>query len=179
MKISVLTVAASLACLAAGGVEAWRFLPPRDVDPALAKLENPIPRKWSGQKASLAFAEITRGDASITLDWSAAAAAKGAPKLPGDPRSLWKGRTPPKDPVTEPRLYAVGRDLRLFRDALPPASELLPFVVVVDGNPEDGYGGFVLGADGDGAWSLARISTTNRSSPYTAHSVSCAAPSRS
>ena len=135
MKVPALTVAASVACLTAGADEAWRFLPPRDVDPALAGLSNPIPRRWSGQKASLAFATMTRGEGSITLDWSAAAAAKGAPKLPGDPRSLWKGRTPPKVPVTEPRLYAVGRDLRLFRDALPPVAELLPFVVVVDGNP--------------------------------------------
>ena len=135
MKISALVVAVSLACLTAGGVEAWRFLPPRDVDPKLGDLANPIPRRWSGQKASLAFAELTRGDGAITLDWSAAAEAKRAPKLPGDPRSLWKGRTPPKLPVTEPRLYAVGRDLRLFRDALPPVAELLPFVVVVDGNP--------------------------------------------
>ena len=127
MKLSVLTVAASVACLVAGGAEAWRSLPPRDVDPALAKLENPIPRKWSGQKASLAFAEITRGEGTITLEWSAAAEAKRAPKLPGDPRSLWKGRTPAKNPVTEPRLYAVGRDKRLFRDTLPTASELLPF----------------------------------------------------
>ena len=82
MKISALTLAASLACLAAVGAEPWRFLPPRDVDSALAKLENPIPRKWSGQKASLAFAEITRGDGSLTLDWSAAAAAKGARSRP-------------------------------------------------------------------------------------------------
>ena len=160
MKISALVVAVSLACLTAGGVEAWRFLPPRDVDPKLGDLANPIPRRWSGQKASLAFAELTRGDGAITLDWSAAAEVKRAPKLPGDPRSLWKGRTPPKLPVTEPRLYAVGRDLRLFRDALPPVAELLPFVVVVDGNPEDGYGGYVLGTDGEGEWSLARTETS-------------------
>ena len=156
MNAPLLTVALSLACLAASGADSWTFLPPRDVDPALAGLANPIPRRWSGQKASLAFSALTRGEGSLTLDWSAAAAAKGAPKLPGDPRSLWKGHTPQKEPVTEPRLYAVGRDLRLFRDALPSAAELLPFVVVVDGNPEDGYGGYVLGADGDGAWSFAR-----------------------
>ena len=171
MNAPLFTVALTLACLAASGADSWTFLPPRDVDPALAKLENPIPRKWSGQKASLAFAEITRGEGTITLDWSAAAEAKRAPKLPGDPRSLWKGRTPPKDPVTEPRLYAVGRDMRLFRDTLPPAAELLPFVVVVDGNPEDGYGGYVLGTEGAGEWSFARTeaSITLRGSAPVAH----------
>jgi hypothetical protein len=160
MRISFLTLAVSFACLAAGADEAWRFLPPRDVDPTLGGLANPIPRRWSGQKASLAFAKVTHGDGSVTLDWSAVAEAKRAPKLPGDPRSLWKGRTPPKDPVTETRLYAVGRDMRLFRDALPSAAELLPFVVVVDGNPEDGYGGYVLGTDSDGEWSFARTESS-------------------
>ena len=156
MNAPLLTIALSLACLAASGADSWTFLPPRDVDPTLAGFANPIPRRWSGQKASLAFSTLTRGEGAITLDWSAASDAKHAPKLPGDPRSLWTGRTPPKDPVTEPRLYAVGRDLRLFRDVLPPVSELLPFVVVVDGNPEDGYGGYVLGTDREGEWSFVR-----------------------
>lgn len=171
MVVKMLVVAVSGACLVVGGEEAWRFLPPRDVDPSAANLSNPVPRRWSGQKASLAFASVVKGDGSVKLDWSAADAAKRAPKLRGDPKSLWKGLTPPKDPVTEPRLYAVGRDMRLFRDNLPDASELLPFIVVVDGNPEDGYGGYVLGADGDGAWSfaLAKSSVTLRGPSPVAH----------
>ncbi|MBQ6341270.1 MAG: hypothetical protein IJI36_19200, partial [Kiritimatiellae bacterium] len=69
----------------------WAYLPPPDVDPKLAALENPIPRRWSGQKAALAFARIAREPTRVTLTWSDAAAARKAPKLKGDPRSLWRG----------------------------------------------------------------------------------------
>ena len=134
----------------------WAYLPPRDVDPKCATLENPIPRRWSGQKAALAFAKIDQEPGKITLSWADAAAARKAPKLKGDPHSLWQGRFPDKSPVTEPRFFAVGKDGRLFRDTLPVAQELLPFVVVVDGNSEDGYGGYVLGCAGGGAWSFAQ-----------------------
>ena len=116
----------------------WAYLPPQDVDPKLATLQNPIPRRWSGQKAALAFSRIAREPGRVMLSWAESAAARQAPKLPGDPRSLWKGRFPDKPPVTTPRLYAMGLDGRLFRDTLPATRELLPFVVIVDGNPEDG-----------------------------------------
>ena len=133
----------------------WAYLPPRDADPKAATLENPIPRRWSGQKAALAFSRVEKSPGRVALSWADAAAARQAPKLRGDPRSLWKGRLPDKPPVSEPRVYSVGKDGRFFRDTLPPASELLPFVVVVDGNPEDGYGGYVLGCAG-GDWSYER-----------------------
>ena len=37
---------------------AWTRLPPRDVDPKLSHVSDPIPRPWSGQKAALAFARL-------------------------------------------------------------------------------------------------------------------------
>ena len=130
----------------------WAYLPPRDADPKAATLDNPIPRRWSGQKAALAFSHVEKSSGRVMLSWADAAAARQAPKLRGDPRSLWKGRFPDKPPVTEPHFYAMAKDGRLFRDTLPAATVLLPFVVVVDGNPEDGYGGYVLGCV-DGDWS--------------------------
>ena len=146
-------MAAGVSGMPGAATTALVYLPPRDVNPKAATLENPIPRRWSGQKAALAFSRIERGSKSITLSWADAAAARNAPKLRGDPRGLWAKRTPEKPPVTEPCLYAVGKDGRLFRDKLPSTGELMPFVVVVDGNPEDGHGGYVLGCDG-GEWSL-------------------------
>ena len=86
--VRVALVAAYASCLAAGE---WAYLPPPDVDPKLAALENPIPRRWSGQKAALAFARIAREPTRVTLSWADAAAARKAPKLKGDPRSLWRG----------------------------------------------------------------------------------------
>ena len=147
--------ALAAACASDPAAAEWAYLPPQDVDPKVATLENPIPRRWSGQKAALAFARIAREPERVALSWADAAAARKAPKLRGDPRSLWKGRFPDKPPVTEPRLYAMGTDGRLFRDTLPAAKELLPFVVAEDGNPEDGYGGYVLGCSG-GDWSYER-----------------------
>ena len=135
----------------------WKYLPPRNVDPKVATLDAPIPRRWSGQKAALAFSRIVRKTGIVTVSWADAAVARQSTKLKGDHRSLWKGRFADKPPVTEPRLYGIGTDGRLFRDMLPPASELLPFVVVVDGNPEDGYGGYVLYVSGDPKeWSYAK-----------------------
>ena len=156
-KIGAVILAAACACLPILAAAAeWAYLPPRDVDPKLATLENPIPRRWSGQKAALAFSQIAQSPGLVMLSWSEAAVARTAPKLPGDPRSRG-GRFPDKPPVTTPRFYAMGSDGRLFRDTLPAARELLPFVVVVDGNPEDGYGGYVLGCAGDGDWSFAQL----------------------
>ena len=159
MKSFTVCVALVAACASNLVAAEWEYLPPRDADPKAASLDNPIPRRWSGQKAALAFSHVEKSPGRVALSWADAAAARRAPKLRGDPRSLWKGRFPDKPPVTEPRVYSMGKDGRLFRDTLPPASELLPFVVVVDGNPEDGYGGYVLGcADGD--WSYERKDDT-------------------
>ena len=148
-------------CMPALAVDAgWAYLPPHDVSPKVAALDAPIPRRWSGQKAALAFSRVVREPGRVVLSWADAAAARQAPKLKGDPRSLWKGRFPDKPPVTEPRLYGVGKDGRFFCDALPPTRELLPFVVVVDGNPEDGHGGYVLGCSGGGNWSFVKADDT-------------------
>ena len=35
-----------------GMAKKWKYLPPRDVDPKAATLENPIPRRWSPAPAS-------------------------------------------------------------------------------------------------------------------------------
>ena len=159
--------AAETACVDVPG--AWRRMPPRDVDPKLSRVSDPMPRPWSGQKAALAFARLAvppqatsrpfgadglvfAGAARLRLDWSAAAPERAKPLLGTDPRSLWGPRTPPKAPITEPRVYALGRSLRFFRDALPDTEALLPFAVVVDGNPEDGFGGYVLGFDTAAPW---------------------------
>ncbi len=159
--VFAVAVFAALACTAAENDARWEYLPPRDVDSKAATLDSPIPRRWSGQKAALAFSKILRTADRVTLSWEDAAPVRQAPKLKGDPRSLWKGRSPDKPPVTEPRLYAMGKDGRLFRDALPAANELMPFVVVVDGNPEDGYGGYVLAAKGGGeGWSFEKSGDT-------------------
>jgi mono/diheme cytochrome c family protein len=156
-------VVAALAAADAPVPGEWRFMPPRDVDPALANTENPIPRRWSGQKAALAFARVEASSAvpiegvsgvstpsgRIAVSWADAAAARRAPGLRPDPTSLWQKAKGPKPPITEPRLYFAAADLRLFSGSgVPPCTDdLLPFVVLVDGNNEDGYGGFVLGAD--------------------------------
>lgn len=125
----------------------WSFLPPVDVDPALANTPDPVPRLWSGQKAALRFAKIDAAPGRVCVDWSSAAAARQAPPLRGDTRSLWKGRTPEKPPVSTPRVYALGKTGRLFRDRIPDTETIWPYLIVVDGNDEDGYGGFVVGLD--------------------------------
>lgn len=55
--------------------------------------------------------------------------------------------------VGRPEVYGVGRDFKLFRGAID-AGSAFPFVIVSDGNGEDGFGGYVMALDGDGAWSL-------------------------
>ena len=57
--------------------------------------------------------------------------------------------------ASKPEVYGVGKDFRLFKGALD-ASAALPFVIVSDGNREDGYGGYVMALDTDGAWTLAQ-----------------------
>ncbi len=55
--------------------------------------------------------------------------------------------------ASRPEIYGVGRDFRLFRDAVD-ASAAFPCVIVSDGNPEDGFGGYVMALDTDGAWAF-------------------------
>ena len=45
-------------CLTVALAGGWTYLPPTDADPSVAILDNPIPRRWSGQKAALAFARL-------------------------------------------------------------------------------------------------------------------------
>lgn len=52
-----------------------------------------------------------------------------------------------------PEVYGVGRDFKLFKGAVDTAAAF-PFVIVSDGNAEDGFGGYALALDGGGAWSL-------------------------
>ena len=58
-------------------------------------------------------------------------------------------------PASAPETYGVGKDFRLFKGKVD-AAAALPFVIVSDGNKEDGYGGYVLALDTDGAWALAQ-----------------------
>ncbi len=57
--------------------------------------------------------------------------------------------------ASEPEVYGVGKDFRLFRGAIDTAAAF-PLVVIADGNPQDGYGGYVVALDTDGAWSLTQ-----------------------
>ncbi len=55
MKSFVVCAALAAACVSNLAAADWAYLPPRDADPKAATLENPIPRRWSGQKAAVAF----------------------------------------------------------------------------------------------------------------------------
>ncbi len=52
-----------------------------------------------------------------------------------------------------PEIYGVGKDFRIYKGAVDTAAAF-PFVIVSDGNPEDGFGGYAMALDTDGAWSL-------------------------
>lgn len=54
-----------------------------------------------------------------------------------------------------PTIYGVGRDLKLYRNAIDTVNAL-PFVIVSDGNKEDGFIGYVIARDSDAAWTLSR-----------------------
>ena len=94
MKSFAICVALAAACALDLAAAEWMYLPPRDADPKAATLENPIPRRWSGQKAALAFSRVEKSPGRVALSWADAAAERTAPKLKGDPRGLWKGRLP-------------------------------------------------------------------------------------
>ncbi len=127
----------------------WERLPPANVDPALANVSDPRPRAWSGQKASLRFSKVHQDANCIRVEWTDALTATNKPVLRGDSRSLWQGRTPDKPAITEPCFYWIGKDMRLFRGEAPDTTALMPVCVITDGNPEDGYGGYVIGIDFD------------------------------
>jgi len=130
----------------------WSRLPPREVDPVQADVKDPIPRAWNGQKAALRFARVLRGPQGVCLDWTSAPRTNVT--FRGDSRSLWKGPGPAKTLVSAPRLFALAKTGRLFRDRMPDTEVLLPAVAVVDGNPEDGFGGDVIGFEKDVSWTL-------------------------
>jgi len=56
-------------------------------------------------------------------------------------------------PTPAPEVYGVGKDFRLFRGVIDTGAAF-PFVIVSDGNAQDGYGGYVIALDTDGAWTL-------------------------
>ena len=58
-------------------------------------------------------------------------------------------------PASKPEIYGVGKDFRIFKGTVDP-NAAFPFVIVSDGNKEDGYGGYVIALDADGAWTLAQ-----------------------
>ena len=60
MNAPLLTVALSLACLAASGADSWTFLPPRDVDPAL--LPNNESLETTVERAVPFFNEVVKAD---------------------------------------------------------------------------------------------------------------------
>jgi hypothetical protein len=59
----------------------------------------------------------------------------------------------PAAPTSKPEVYAVGKDFRLFKGVVDTAAAF-PFLIVSDGNREDGFGGYVFALDTDGAWTL-------------------------
>jgi hypothetical protein len=56
---------------------------------------------------------------------------------------------------TRPEVYGIGKDFRLYKGAVD-AAAAFPFVVVSDGNYQDGYGGYVIALDTEGAWTFER-----------------------
>jgi hypothetical protein len=55
--------------------------------------------------------------------------------------------------ASRPELFGVGKDFKLFKGAFD-AAAAFPLVIVSDGNGEDGFGGYLLALDTDGAWTL-------------------------
>jgi hypothetical protein len=59
--------------------------------------------------------------------------------------------------ASKPEVYGIGKDFRLFKGAVDTAAAF-PFVIVSDGNRQDGFGGYVLALDTEGAWKLVQDS---------------------
>ncbi len=167
-KLNLLYLAAGMFFAAAGEVVTvpgdWKYLAPAVLDGAYALEKDTSPRKWCGRQASLRHSSVDiaalNGESSIRVDWARAFAATNAPTVPGSARSLWKGRFPDPPSLTEPRFYWVAKDLRLFRGLKPAETELVPVCIVEDGNPEDGYGGYLMGLDGASAFAAVHQSSS-------------------
>lgn len=57
--------------------------------------------------------------------------------------------------ASKPEVYGVGKDFRLYKGAIDTAAAF-PFVIVSDGNKEDGFIGYVIARDSEEAWTLTR-----------------------
>ncbi len=57
--------------------------------------------------------------------------------------------------ASRPEAYGVGKDFRLYKGAID-TDAAFPFVIVSDGNKEDGYIGYVIARDSEEAWTLTR-----------------------
>jgi hypothetical protein len=57
--------------------------------------------------------------------------------------------------TTRPEVYGVGKDFKLYKGSLD-TTAAFPFVIVSDGNKEDGFIGYVLARDSDEAWTLTQ-----------------------
>ncbi len=54
-----------------------------------------------------------------------------------------------------PELYGIGRDFKLYKNNID-AENLLPVVIVSDGNKEDGFGGYLIIRDTAGKWAFTQ-----------------------
>jgi len=61
----------------------------------------------------------------------------------------------PAPQATPLEVYGLGKDFRIYKDALDPNASF-PVVIVSDGDKEDGFGGYLIALDTEGAWSLSR-----------------------
>ena len=137
----------------------WKRLPPKDVDPKLADRENPVPRPWTGQKAALRFSRVVKVAGGVQVRWNVPPE-DAERKLRGSPSpALYRGYGPPRAGVSTPKVYTLGKGFRFFDEPVPDTEVLLPFTVIVDGNDEDGYGGYVVVLDTAANWTLDRAAS--------------------
>jgi hypothetical protein len=61
-------------------------------------------------------------------------------------------------PASTFKIYGVGKDFRLFQEAID-TTAAFPFVILSDGNRQDGFGGYAIALDTDGAWTLVTAAT--------------------
>jgi len=66
---------------------------------------------------------------------------------------VWQYTYSAQPPGRRPDFYAVGKDFRLYKNALD-TSATFPFLIVSDGNKEDGFGGYVIAFDNTAPWRL-------------------------
>ena len=134
----------------AGTVEipgTWSFIR-LGSEPVSTQLPEPVPRGFSGQPTSLAQAIMRAAEgAGVTK-------LEGFPgvRITAGPVTLEFSGSPTASAST-PEVYGVGRDFRLYKEAID-AAAAFPFVIVSDGNIGDGFGGYVIARDTDAAWTL-------------------------